>query len=334
MKFYPDNSTLVENKPYYTLKRVFSFNVKFNYITGGRGYGKSYDCRTFVVSRFVKHGEKFAWIRTTDRALEKISNAQQFFGRMKNLSELGVKEYAIKGGIIYINGLEAGYLLSLSTYYNIKGADYNVVNVVYDEFMKADGERGIKNKLSMFTDMIESICRTDSGKIILISNSTDQFDQMLMPFNVKLKEHGIYLFREKNALIHYVAPSKAYTERMLSGAASLTLMSEKDKAIKLENKFVNHGDYGKGIKGKIMFNLMLDDNYYAVLFMVDDKIYIKRDTDPFENSEIYTFNAQHIGNGVKRLPMTMKKVLRIYFDRGKILYSDGYLRDSLISIFQ
>lgn len=334
MKFYPDNSTLVENKKYYTLKRAFSFNTKYIYLTGGRGYGKTYDTRTFIFNRFVKYGEKFAWLRTTDRALEKINNTQQFFGRMKNLIELGINEYSVKGGIIYINGAEAGYLLSVSTYYNIKGADYNVTNVVYDEFMRADGERPLKNKLSMFTDMIESICRTDSGKIILISNSTDQFDQMLMPFNAKLKEYGIYLYREKNALIHYIKPSRAYKERMLSDAASLTLMSEKDKSIKLENKFVNNGDYGKAVKGKIMFSLMLDDNYYAILFMVDGKIYIKRSVDAFDNSEIYTFKAQHIGNGVKRLPMSMKKVLRIYFDRGDILYSDGYLRDALITIFQ
>ena len=325
MKFYPDNRDKVDKLKWYSLKRVFSFAVKRMYIVGGRRYGKTYSIKNFLIKDFIKHGHKFAWIRSTDTALDKIRQPLQFFGRIKNLKELGVEKYDISKDIIYINGKPAGYLFAVSTFHNVKGADYDCINGCWDEFMRAKGERPVPGKREKFNDLCESVFRDTGARIFAISNSTNQFDEVLEPFGLTLKEYGCYLFRELDAVIHYVQPSKEHNATF-EGSLSFLGMTTQEKKMVVDNKFTSYGDFGKQPKGKYLYTLQVDDDKFLNLFLnvSENVMYVK--SGLMEGSIIYTLESEYVNSAVKRLSQEGKKILKRYYDNGKIIFFDGYCR--------
>lgn len=329
MKFIPDLTIKVAELEHYSLKKILSFNCKYNYITGARGYGKTYDVKSFCIRRFVKYGEKFAWCRVTDKALEKIKSTEQFFGRLKNLSKLGVKSYKVVGDCIYINDQIAGYFFSVNTFFNIKGADYVVTNIVFDEFMRADGERQIKNKRQKFMDLVESVGRFNAGRVFLISNATNPYDEMLAPFKLKFGEFGCYVFREQSAVIHYAMPSPKYTESR-NDSASVIGMSEQEKKMAFRNEFTDFGDYGSVSKGVYMYTLQIGDNSFLSIYVGEGKFMIT--TKVPDCPKMYTLSNAYVNAQVKKLNPVSLRALREYHDNGLCLFENGYCRNSLQSL--
>lgn len=333
MKFYPDNQIVMDNKLHYSLKRVFSFNVREIYLTGGRRFGKTYSVKSFILYQFAHYGEQFAWVRTTDTALEKVANEQQFFGRMKNLKELGIESYAVKNNIIYINDKIAGYFFSVSTHYNLKGADYSCTNIVYDEFMRESGERPLPNRRTKFYKLVESVSRDDGRRIFFLSNSTQRYDEMISKFNVKLDEFGVYLFREKNALIHYIAPSKRHIENMQNSLSSG--MDEDEKSSDLYNEFIDFGEYKTAEKLKPYLFLKFTPTKYLGFYKGQDlNTYCKCTTKPNNGITKLTFDSDYVNSEVYKITAQTKRSLLICFNSGRMKFNNGFSRDTFIALFK
>lgn len=323
MKFYPDIPEKIDHLEHYSLRRPLSFAVEWMYLIGGRRFGKTYSIKSYILQDFTKNENRFAWIRTTDTALDRIRSEEQFFGRMQNLKALGVEEYAIKKDVIYINKQEAGYLFPVKTFYNIKGADYDVVNGVWDEFMRAKGEPNLPDKRRKFNDLVESVFRQGKKRIFCISNSTNQFDEVLQPFNVTLRDFGTYLYRERNALIHYIRSSKRHIENM-EDSASGHAMTEAEKQFAFENKFTDFGDYGNMNKAVYLFSIQVDDDKFLSVYTNDGNMYIKAIL-PI-NHILKSADNTYVNSKVKKLSPSEIKYLRLFHDRGRIIFADGYCR--------
>lgn len=326
MKFYPDICDKVNILPHYSYKRINSFHVKHNFIIGGRGYGKTYGCKGGeLCARFIKTGAKFAWCRTTDAALDKIRDPIQFFGRQNNLKVLGIDKYDIRKDVIYLNNQVAGYLFPIKTFYNYKGADYDCIYGVWDEFMRAKGEPNISGKREMFNDLCESVFRDGGKKLYYLSNSTNQFDEVLQPYNVKLKEYGIYLYREQNALIHYVQPSKTYIKSR-EESLSMTNMSEHEKDFAFGNKFTDYGEYGALPKARYIYSIQTDDDKFLSIYMADGALYVK--TILPQEPNLKAINNVFVNSKVNKLLTAQRKALSDYYNRGKVIFCDGYARSA------
>ena len=330
-KFYPDDREKIKDKLWYTLKRVFSFRCWYNILIGGRDYGKTYSIKSFFIKDFIDNGHRFAWFRTTDIALDRIRRKEQFFGRLKNLEELGVETYDIKRDVIYINGQEAGYLFPIKTFHNIKGADYNVYNGCWDEFMRAKGEIAVHGKFGMFKDAVESVFRSGDKRVFLISNSTNKYDEVLAPFNLELKDYGIYLYREKKTLVHYIMSSEEH-KKLMEGNVSTLLMSDAEKRYAVENKFTDFGDYGVAEKARYMFTVQTDDDKFVSLYMADGIMYVK-DMIPKVKQVFKTLNPTYVNGKVTRLNNATRKIISDMYSEGRVLFVNGYCRDTFINDF-
>lgn len=326
MKFYSDKQEYIDTTLWYSLKRVMSFACQEMYLTGGRRRGKTFSVKTYCISDFMDNGNKFAWVRTSEAALKNVNNDEQFFGRQSNLLDLGVKTHKIKNNVIYINDKIAGYMFAVSTFHNVKGADYNCKTIVWDEFIKCEGERPISNKRKKFFDLVESIGRGDVSRVICMSNAINQYDEVFAPFKVKLDKFGCYVYREKNAVIHYIAPSKLHTE-MIEKGLSFQGMSEKEREISFGNKFINYGDYGDLSKARYIFSIQTDDDKFLSVYIAKDKLYIK--TTLPNNPFLCCFNSRFVNGRVKRINIAQKKMITNAYNNGSIVFTDGYAREAL-----
>lgn len=327
MKYYPENSIGVDNLYWASLRKDFSFGTKFIYLIGGRGWGKTYSVKTYVLKQFMKHKKKFAWVRTTDRALENLTT-QQFFGRQENLKELGIEKTEIKKNIVYINKEIAGYLFSVSTFHNIKGSDYDVSTCVWDEFLKAKGERPVSDKRGKFNDLLESVMRETKGRVILISNSTNQYDEMFEPFNLKLNGFGCYLFRDKDSVIHYMDTSKSYKQRKLGGLASIN-MNEIEKDYAYGNKFIDYDTYGTFEKLVYKYSIIVDDNRLLNFYVAPEGFMYCCNKEP-PCSVIYASDVSFVNKLIKKLPPLSRKYLCDLFNGGLMRFDTGYSRSMFL----
>lgn len=333
MKFYPDDPAKIEKLPYASFKRAFSFAVQKMYFIGGRDYGKTYSTKKLIFTNFVKYGKKFAWIRTSDKALSLIQNDEQFFGRQNYLKDIGVETHKVVGNRIYINDKIAGYFFSVNTAHNVKGGEYQLDCIIWDEFMKFGNEHAVKGKRKLFFDLCESIGRGDATRIFLLSNSTNKYDEVLAPFKLDLsKGFGCYLYRDQNSVIHYMAPSKAYQERVKKNL-SISGMTEDEQKMAVSNEFSDFGDYGNIRKAKYMYTLQVDDNSFISLYSGEGKIYIRQGVHPVEiQQRIYTTIPMYVNSTVQKIPFSSKKFLIMCHDFGKIIYQNGYCRNTFQSL--
>lgn len=334
MKFYPDNPEKVDKLIYASFKRAYSFGVRKIIAIGGRGYGKGYSTKRTIFSDFVKHGKQFAWIRTTDTALELIRSDEQFFGRLKFLSEIGVESHRVVGNRIYINDKLAGYFFSVNCAHNVKGGEYEVQNVVWDEFMKFGNERPVKNKRKLFFDLVESISRAEAARIYMISNSTNRYDDVLAPFKLDLSlGFGCYLFREQDTVVHYMKPSKAYSERV-SKNMSFEGMTEGERTMAFSNTFFEAGDFGNLSKATYAYSIQIGDYEFLTFYFSNDKYYCKSGLpkDVKEQlTKIYTVDNTYVSSKVNKIPQSSLKSLKFFNDKGLIVFENGYCRDSFLT---
>lgn len=331
MKFYPDDENKIKHLKYASFKRAYSFGVKKMYFIGGRDYGKTYSTKHDIFKDFVKNGKLFAWVRTTDVALELIKDDSTFFARQTYLKSIGVHSHSIRKNRIYINGKIAGYFFSVNTAHNVKGGEYQIDNIVWDEFMKFGNERPLKNKRKLFFDLVESIGRGEASRIYFLSNSTNKYDDVISPFNINLSlGYGCYLYREENSVIHYMKPSDAYLERVSKNLA-MSGMTTTERNMAVSNKFTDYGDYGSEKKLKVYCSIQTDDDKFINIYLGKEKMYVKKSSTPVDE-KIFAINKSFINSTVKKLSTVLKNIIGLYYNNGKMVFEDGYCRDILQEI--
>lgn len=334
MKFYPDLIEKVKQLVYASLKRALSFAVRIIILIGGRGYGKGYSVKRLILTEFVKYGRQFAWVRTTDVALDLIKSDEQFFSRLSYLDEIGIKNHKVVGNKIYINDKLAGYFFSVNGTHNVKGGEYEVQNIVWDEFMKFGNERPVKNKRKLFFDLVESISRGNASRIFMISNSTNRYDDVLAPYKLDLKQgFGCYLYREQDTVIHYMMPSEEYLKRSKNNM-SFEGMTEGERKMAFNNEFFEAGDFGRISKGHYAYSVQIGDYEFLTFYFADNKYYCKAGL-PKEIKEqqrtIYALDNTYVSSKVNKFPPTSLKSLKFFNDKGLVIFENGYCRDSFLT---
>lgn len=120
---------------YYSVERILSFNRIFNFIMGTRGGGKSFSAKKYVITKFLKKGKQFIYVRRRDTDIQ--STAPTYFDDIALLFQDHTFKY--KGGVFYIDDMIAGYAIAVSLFLKYKSVAFpNVTTIIYDEFITED----------------------------------------------------------------------------------------------------------------------------------------------------------------------------------------------------
>ena len=195
-------------------RHLMSFGFPFNLIIGANGCGKTFSAKRLVFKKAIYKKKKFIWLRTTESMIDELksNNGKGFF--------VDVAPYfkrcdgKIVGDTIYINNEYAGYVMSVSTFFNKKGRSFNDIDyIVYDEFIDEVIQKRLKNKTLAFIKALESIVRLKKNvKVIMNANALDKGDEILQLFNFKIKDYGYYINKELGAILWYVKDDEVYHE--------------------------------------------------------------------------------------------------------------------------
>lgn len=163
------------NNIYYNYDKLFSYNFLIAFVIGERGCGKSYGSKIAVMKKYLKTGEQFIYLRRykteLDTALTTFWNDVADDPTLKD-HKLAVKKSKTLTELL-CDGKVCGYAVPLSTANILKSTPFpKVKTIIFDEFLLDVGgsHRYLRNEMTMFLDVIETVFRLREGQTILLGN--------------------------------------------------------------------------------------------------------------------------------------------------------------------
>lgn len=240
---------LYQETGYISIENILAKGYPFNFITGGRGTGKTYTALKYV----VETGKKFILLRRTQQQCDIINTPEFNIFRPLNLGEgwnIGSKKISKQNAAFYrmeevegkevASGSPLGYTAALSTLSNMRGFDASDVELlIYDEFCPEKHERIMKNEADAFFNAIETINRnrelTGHKPItcLCLANSNDLANPLYVALGIlstvdsmRRKGREIYENRERGLLVISLKNSPISERKNATALYKLTSGSE------------------------------------------------------------------------------------------------------------
>lgn len=177
---------------YYSLKKIQQKKSTYNVIFGERSNGKTYAVLHYVLEKFMKDRQQFAYVRrwkedvigrrassvfnalTSDGEIEKLSNGE-YTGVYYYSGRFYLCTYDDKGKAIYSDSDLLGYTFALSDTEHNKSNSYpKVSTIMFDEFLT----KGLylQDEFVLFMNTVSTIVRLRTDvEIYMLGNTVNKF---------------------------------------------------------------------------------------------------------------------------------------------------------------
>lgn len=167
---------------YYSLAPLLSQRCIFNYSVGPRGCGKSFDGKRLGISRFIKKGKEFIYLRRYKSELDKITD---FFADIR--FKFPNHKLEQKGNKLYIDDQLAGYMYALTETQSLKSVPFPLVDtIIFDEFIIDKGRLPyLKGEAEIVLEFYDTVDRgRDTTVFIAIGNAITQVTPHFIYWNL------------------------------------------------------------------------------------------------------------------------------------------------------
>ena len=186
---------------YWSKNRILSYNKLWNFVVGARGIGKTYACKDWAISDYIKNGKKTCWGMRYLREVDRIVMRSKFFDDIKN--KYKGYEFKIENYIGYIryvgDTIEPKnipwedfinfFALSERSLKAISNPDVN--KIIFDEFIPLPGIPYLKDEVERFAEYYFTIDRGFRGtRALFLSNMVSSVSPYFTYFHIKLPEIG------------------------------------------------------------------------------------------------------------------------------------------------
>lgn len=225
----------------FDLNKLLSYNRILNFTTATRSFGKTYRTTKYVINRYLKHGEKFVYLRRYKPEIKK--NAPKFFDQIIKNNEFPDTNFETRGTEFYIDGEIAGWAIPLVSAQSYKSVAFpDVTTIFFDEFLIEKGKVFyLPNEPEILLNLMDTIIRErDNVRVLCFGNSVTVANPYYLYFNVTpdpKKEFTV----SKNIVVYTPDAHKFAEERVKTKLGSL-IRSTPYGAYSLDNKFVGDND--------------------------------------------------------------------------------------------
>lgn len=156
---------------WFSLAAILSYDKIFNFVVGNRGGGKTFNSMDFLINRFKKTGEQWAYIRRTETELD-AAIGKGLFKDLQAHGKFADDEFKVENNIMYCNGQEMGACIALSQAHKFKGSGFPYLMwLLYDEFIPEPGTYKLKDEIGKLLGLVETIGRLRRVRVIFLANS-------------------------------------------------------------------------------------------------------------------------------------------------------------------
>ena len=271
---------------YYDLTKVISYGASLNFLIGARGVGKTYSVSKFVTKQFINKGYEFVYVRRYKAELNK--SVSKFFSALVTNEEFPEHSLTTKGNKFFIDDIECGYAISLSTAQDYKSVNFPKVKyIIFDEFIieNSGNKHYLKNEVESFLGLIESIGRTRDVKVFCLGNAVTITNPYFLYFDLSLPYNSdIKTFKDNLILVQYMQNSEYNEFKKKTKFGKLvegTLYGDYaiDNQFRLDN---NNFIMKKTKNSRCNYGLVIDDTILGIWY-------------DFNEGKIFV-SADHVGN--------------------------------------
>lgn len=180
---------------YYSKNALLSYNKLFNFVTGARGIGKTYQFKTWAISDYI-HSQKTAWwIMRYATEIDSIVKDSRFFSDITD--RFSDYSFKIDGGVGYASKGTDPKSAVWEPFITFKAlsesaikaiSDPNCNKIIFDEFIPLPGIRYLKNEAERFLELYFTISRGRDVRAFFLANNVTSVCPYYSYFNVKPSE--------------------------------------------------------------------------------------------------------------------------------------------------
>lgn len=267
---------------HYNKDSLFSYNEFLNFSISERGLGKTTCAKFWCIDDFIKHGNRFVWVRRYNSELagdskQKIEGCvKTFFDKIKKYYPK--HKFEVSGNHAFIDGKDAGVFVALSMSQGMKSVDFpNVNKIIFDEFIikvtKATGY--LKDEVVLFLDLISTVLRpiTDEngnevvkGKVWLLSNSITFANDYFFYFNIKPFKSRFYRDKKRGIVVEQ-CENLIYRESVRKTSFGKLIQGTAYESFAIDNKYLlDNNDFigKKSPNADFIFNIRYEGHEWGV----------------------------------------------------------------------
>lgn len=307
---------------WYSPHDLLSHNALFNFVVGNRGAGKTYSAKKWAIKTFLKTGAQFIYLRRYKTEFDDFKN---FFADISQ--EFPDVEFEVKGRLVYINGLLAGYGIPLSTALTRKSVSYHLVDkIIFDEFV-IDSKviHYLNNEVGHFLEFYETVARMrDNVRVVFLSNAVSVVNPYFLYWNMKPKQNKRFT-RYGHMLIEFVR-NEEFVQAKYKTRFGQIIRGSKYGDYAVENVFLKDNmNFVEKKTGNSRFEFSIIYNGHTYGFWTDYRAgmcYVSTDYDPSSSLVFALTDEEHKPN-----MMLIKSANKSHLLSGAVkAYEGGWLR--------
>lgn len=194
---------------FYDFGPVLSRNAVFTFCVGGRGIGKTYGAKKLVISKYLKTGEQFIYLR---RYREELSAARRTFFADVSQEFPGIAFRENQGRAELCRNPTVpkkeqewevcGFFVALSVSQQAKSVSYHRVRtIIYDEFIIEKGNvQYLTNEARVMLDFYSTVDRwQDKTRVLFLANAVSIINPYFLEW--RIEPDGSEYMTRKNGFI-------------------------------------------------------------------------------------------------------------------------------------
>lgn len=180
---------------FYDFAPIMSRNAVFNFVTGGRGIGKTYGAKRMAIKHFFERGEQFIYLR---RYKSEQKAANTFFADIAH--EFPGWEFRVRGRSAEVRRIttadegpwkEMGFFICLSNALTQKSVAYpKVTLIIFDEFIIMKGAlHYLPGEVDAFLELYSTVDRwKDKTRVLFLANSVSIMNPYFMKYDIRVNK--------------------------------------------------------------------------------------------------------------------------------------------------
>ena len=355
---------MLQDEKWYNPQKMLSYNQYLNFVIGGRGIGKTFAIKKYLLKRFIEKGHQFIYLRRNKSELDRIdkdkfftvellkqvfedfeivsSDASKIHTRIEfkaSNMDKEVNTLVLSTTKVILNGQIVCYMKSLSTWLDLKGSEYDeVMSIMYDEVLidPASKKRYLDNEVEALLNLIFSVFRRRKGCHVYLLSNAGNFNNPYFAFLKFYGDNGKRFNNLKNyaTLIEFPPNSAFETDEDKEGGFFKLLSNSKIYESVANNKFQIKNDKNiskiKGVKRRL-YSFYVDGTFLTGYY-VDNMVYIAKGFD--KNLGSFCLQTEDVEDGFIYLHKTShlgKSLKRLYLNN-MFLYEDIEAKNKFLEV--
>lgn len=321
---------------WYNLENILKHEGQYYVILGERSNGKSFALNKYIIDRYFKYGEEFAYVKRFEEDIKRKYMTEVFTPLQDYIRETYNHEIKFYQGKFFVYPSDSegkmsdcktiGTAFSIANVNRTKGTSYpNITTILFEEFMSVDCSY-LPDELNLFLNLVSTIVRYRTNvKVFMLANTISKFSPYLSALG--LKAHRL----KKGSIVNKVfTDTKGFkTKFIVERTENVNVFDNSDNKEKVVynifgtsgvGKMITSGEFEthaynrqidnftfeetrfsqcKIISNKFKTSIVIRfEDYYYRIYLITENVKLITAYREIDKSSIKSTNTTHVINGI------------------------------------